>query len=154
MALYEVFVDGAARGQGVNGRRGHGACAVLIYKNKKLIGQYARGLGLVTNNQAEYEAVIHGLLMCWSAGLEDPVIYSDSAVVVKQVTGEWQCKNEELLPLLYSIREVEEVHRFRLVHVKRRIVSEADALANSMLDRMLEPKTSKKERIQIQKDRS
>lgn len=146
MALYEVFVDGAARGQGVEGKRGHGACAIVIHENKKVIGRYARGLGLVTNNQAEYEAVIHALLMCWAADLEDPIIYSDSAVVVKQVTGEWKCHNDELLPLLYSIKEIQDDYRFRIVNVKRNAVSEADRLANDMLDQMLEPKIKAKKK--------
>lgn len=141
MALYEVYVDGAARGQGTDGiPYGHGACAAMIYKNRKLIGQFARGLGLVSNNQSEYEAVIMGLLMCWSARLEDPVIYSDSALVVRQINGEWECKNDDLLPLLYTVQEIADAYRFRLVHVKRHIVSGADALANNMLDQMLQPK--------------
>lgn len=141
--MYEVVVDGAARGQGAEGTRGHGACAVVIYNNRKIIGQYARGLGLVTNNQAEYEAVIMALLMCWSADIRDPIIFSDSSIVVKQVNGDWQCKNDELLPLLYSILEIKDVYRFKLVHVKRHFVSEADHLANQMLDSMLEPKSKK-----------
>lgn len=141
MALYEVYVDGAARGQGTDGiPYGHGACAAMIYKNRKLIGQFARGLGLASNNQAEYEAVIMGLLMCWSARLEDPVIYSDSSLVVNHINGDWECNNEELLPLLYTVREISRAYRFRVVQVKRHIVSEADALANNMLDQMLQPK--------------
>lgn len=139
MALYEVYVDGAARGQGAGTNRGHGACGVLIYKNKKLIGQYARGLGRVTSSQAEYEAILNGLMLCWAADLEDPVIYSDSATVVKQVNSDWKCTNEDLLPLLYSIHEIRDVYRFRLQKVKRHVVAEADALANRMLDQMLVP---------------
>lgn len=154
MALYEVYVDGAARGQGVEGKRGHGACAIVICRNKKVIGKYARGLGLVTNNQAEYEAVIHALLMCWSANFEDPIIYSDSALVVKQVTGVWKCHNEELLPLLYSIKEIQDDYRFRIVNVKRNVVSEADRLANEMLDHMLEPTKKNKKRARIKKSKT
>lgn len=138
--MYEVFVDGAARGQGVDGKSGHGAAAVLIYKNHQLIGQYARALGRRTNNESEYEAVLMALLMCWAADIPDPVIYSDSAVVVKQVTGEWMCKNEDLLPLLASIKEIQDVYRFRIVQVPRKVVTEADQLANELLDQLLEPR--------------
>jgi ribonuclease HI len=153
--LYECFVDGASRGQGTkdedgNLLDGHGAAAVLIYKNKKLIGQYARALGRTHNNQAEYEAVILALIMCWSAGLEDPIIYSDSNLVVNQINGEWDCKNEDLIPLLLSIKEIQEVYRFRVKHVPRSFVAEADELANKILNEMLQvrqvdkKKTSKK----------
>lgn len=150
--IYEVFVDGAARGQGVEGKTGHGAAAVMLYKNKKLIGQYARGLGKVTNNHAEYEAVLMGLIMCWSADLRDPVIYSDSTLVVNQVTGKWRCENEDLLPLLLSIQEIQEVFRFRIVHVKRSYVAEADALCNELLDTFLEPKVTPKKKRRQPKD--
>lgn len=123
---------------------GHGAAAVLIYKNKKLIGQYARALGRTHNNQAEYEAVLLAILLCWAAGLEDPIIYSDSNLVVNQIIGEWECKNDELIPLLLSVKEIQEVYRFRIQHVKRSVVSEADALVNQLLDNMLGPRAAKK----------
>lgn len=143
---YECYVDGASRGQGNPSPEGHGAVGVLIYRNGKLVGQYARGLGRVTSSVAEYEAVLLALVMCWSAGLDDPIIYSDSEMVVKQVQGQWGCKNEDLLPLLYSVREIEEDFRFRIEHVSRHIVAEADALANDMLDMMLQPKPPRKKK--------
>lgn len=151
MAVYEAFVDGASRGQGTrdtdgNLVNGHGAAAVLIYKNKKLIGQYARALGRTHNNQAEYEAVLIALMLCWAAGLEDPIIYSDSNLVVNQINGEWDCKNEDLIPLLLSVKEIQEEYRFRIHHVSRSIVTEADALVNRLLDNMLGPKTGKKKK--------
>lgn len=137
--IYEAFVDGASRGSGNPDKYGHGAAAVMIYKNKKLIGQYARGLGRRTNNEAEYEAVLMALLMCWSADLVDPVIYSDSEMVVNQINDKWRCNNDDLLPLLHSIREIGSVFRFRLVHVPRSYVAEPDLLCNKLLDAMLEP---------------
>ncbi len=156
MAVYECFVDGASRGQGTRDNEGnlvhgHGAAAVLIYKNKKLIGQYARALGRTHNNQAEYEAVLIALMLCWAAGLEDPIIYSDSNLVVNQINGEWDCKNEDLIPLLLSVREIQEVYRFRIRHVPRNLVTEADELVNKFLDDMLGPKTGKKKKTKNKK---
>jgi len=141
--IYEAYVDGASRGQGNPDTTGHGAAAVLIYKNKKLIGQYARGLGKCSSNQAEYEAILIALIMCWSADLTDPVIYSDCQLVVNHIKGKWQCNNDDLKPLLHSVREIEDAFRFRIVHVPRSYVAEADQLANDILDQMLEPKPDK-----------
>lgn len=136
MAVYECFVDGASRGQGTGDGPGLAACAVVIYRNQKLVGQYARGLGRRSNNEAEYEAVLMAVLMCWAADLKDPIIYSDSTLVVNQVNGDWQCKNETLKPLLLSVNEIQEEFRFRIQHVPRRYVSEADYLANEFLDKL------------------
>ena len=139
----EVFCDGASRGQGQK-KFGEAACGAVVYKNRKKVAQFARGLGPRTNNEAEYEAVISGLLICSMADLLDPIIYTDSAVVANQVNGKWRCKNESLLPLLMTIEEIKEEFNFRIVQVKRNYVWEADSLANQFLDNL----HSRKEEIQ------
>ena len=129
----EVFCDGASRGQGQK-KFGEAACSAVVYKNRKKIAQFARGLGPRTNNEAEYEAVIAGLLICSMADLVDPIIYTDSAVVANQVNGRWKCKNDALIPLLITIEEIRDEFNFRVVQVKRSFVWEPDALANAFLN--------------------
>ena len=129
----EVFCDGASRGQGQK-KFGEAACSAVVYKNRKKIAQFARGLGHRTNNEAEYEAVIAGLLICSMADLVDPIIYTDSAVVANQVNGRWKCKNDALIPLLMTIEEIRDEFNFRVVQVKRSFVWEPDALANAFLN--------------------
>lgn len=139
MALWEAVIDGAARGQGAGTvpGLGQGAVGVVIARNKKTVWGFARGLGLVTNNQAEYEALIAALMLCWAADdIDDPIIYSDSQVVTMQVNGLWRCKNPTLQPLLLSVQQIKADYRFRLQHVQRHIVSAADALANDFLDQL------------------
>lgn len=133
--LIEVVCDGASRGQGQR-KIGEAACGVVVYKNSKEVARYARGLGKRSNNEAEYEAVITSLLICSMAELYDPIIYSDSAVVVNHVNGKWQCKNEKLYPLLKSIRIIQNEFRFRIQQVPRSYVAEADRLAKAFLDEL------------------
>lgn len=135
----EVFCDGASRGQGQK-RFGEASCASVVYKNRKKIAQFARGLGQRTSNEAEYEAVISGLLICSMADLLDPIIYTDSAVVANQVNGKWQCKNAALMPLLMTIEEIRSEFNFRVVQVKRSFVWEPDQLANTFLNQLQERK--------------
>lgn len=135
----EVFCDGASRGQGQK-RFGEASCASVVYKNRKKIAQFARGLGQRTSNEAEYEAVISGLLICSMADLLDPIIYTDSAVVANQVNGKWQCRNDTLMPLLMTIEEIRSEFNFRVVQVKRSFVWEPDQLANTFLDQLQERK--------------
>lgn len=131
----EVFCDGASRGQGQK-KFGEAACGVVVYKNRKKIAQFARGLGPRTNNEAEYEAVIAGLLICSMGDLYDPIIYTDSAVVANQVNGKWRCKNDALMPLLMTIEEIRSEFNFRVVQVNRSFVWEPDALANTFLNEL------------------
>lgn len=146
--LVEVYCDGASRGQGT-ADPGEAACAVVIYKNSKPVGQMARGLGRRTNNEAEYEAVLLAILMCWAADLQDPIIYSDSQLVVKQVNGHWQCKAPALVPLLMTIQDISEVFRFRLQQNSRKTpgIQIADGLAKSFLDSFQERMKTTEEEI-------
>ena len=135
----EVFCDGASRGQGQK-KFGEASCGVVVYRNRKRIAQFARGVGPRTNNEAEYEAVIAGLLICSMADLVDPIIYTDSAVVANQINGKWRCKNDTLIPLLMTVEEIKEEYNFRVVQVPRSFVWEADGLANEFLNQLKERK--------------
>jgi ribonuclease HI len=137
----EVFCDGASRGQGQK-KFGEASCATVVYKNRKKVAQFARGLGPRTNNEAEYEAVIAGLLICSLSDFVDPIIYTDSAVVANQINGNWQCKNESLVPLLMTVQDIREEYSFRVVQVKRAFVWEPDMLANQFLDQLEEKKNA------------
>lgn len=132
---FEVFCDGASRGQGQK-RVGEAACSVVVYKNRKKIAQFSRGLGPRGNNEAEYEAVIAGLLISAMADLVDPIVYTDSAVVANQISGKWECKNKLLIPLLMTIEDIRSEYNFRILQVPRSFVWEPDALANAFLDEL------------------
>jgi ribonuclease HI len=137
----EVFCDGASRGQGQK-KFGEASCAAVVYKNRKKVAQFARGLGARTNNEAEYEAVIAALLICSMSDFVDPIIYTDSAVVANHVNGKWECKNAALVPLLMTIQDIREEYSFRVVQVDRSFVWEADYLANAFLDQLKAKKQS------------
>lgn len=50
----------------------------------------------VTNNEAEYKAMIIGLKLAWEIGINDICVYSDSQLVINQVTREFQAKCSRL----------------------------------------------------------
>jgi ribonuclease HI len=140
--IIEVFCDGASRGQGQK-KIGEAACATTIYRNRKKIAQFARGLGSRSNNEAEYEAVIAGLLICSMGDLLNPIIYTDSAVVANQINGKWKCRNDSLLPLLMTVEDIRDEFNFKVVQVERSFVWEPDALANEFLDTLEKRKLPK-----------
>jgi len=145
--LIEVFCDGASRGQGQK-RIGEAACAVVVYKNRKKIAQFARGLGLRNNNEAEYEGLISALLICSMAEFYDPIIYTDSAVVANQVNRKWKCRNESLVPLLMTVQDIQSEFNFKVVQVERNFVWEPDSLCNEFLDKVeKEKKVTTEERL-------
>jgi len=135
----EVFCDGASRGQGQR-KTGEASCAAVVYKNRKKVAQFARGLGLRTNNEAEFEAVISALLICSMSDFHDPIIYTDSAVVANQINGKWKCRNNALLPLLMTVQDIKEEFNFKIVQVERNFVWEPDELCNTFLDKLEDKK--------------
>ena len=85
----------------------------------------------VTNNQAEYIALICGMRRAQKEGMKRIVCRGDSEVVIYQMTGDYQCYSDKLVPLNDYACELEQ--RFLSVtyqHVSRANNCEADELAN------------------------
>lgn len=133
--LAHVFIDGASR---VKPREsaGESACAVVFYKNKKRYMTAYRGLGIRTNNEAEYEALIYALTIAIAADIRTPIIYTDSAVIYNQVERKWKCKSPALKTLLFTVELMRENYQFKLERVDRKRVWEADKLCNEYLDKL------------------
>lgn len=135
--LYECFIDGACRNNGSLDRPREAAAAAIIYYNKKeKIVAFARPLGELSNNQAEYEALIMCLTICRTLKIINPIIYSDSRVVVKQVNGDWEVKEKSLLPQYVSVKTLAEDYNFKLVWVPRKNVFLANDLCNKALNQL------------------
>lgn len=92
-------------------------------------------IGIGTNNQAEYRALLAGIQKARKEGIEDLVCYLDSELVVKQVRGEYRVKNKDLKNLLAEIKKL--LPAFRSItfeHIPRSKNAAADKLVNEALD--------------------
>ncbi len=131
MADIIIYTDGAARGN--PGPAGAGA--VLSTEGGELIAEVSEYLGEMTNNQAEYRALLLALLEAKRHGATRLEIYSDSELMVKQLRGEYRVKNDGLKPLYAEIlRHLRQIGRYTIEHVPREKNSLADALANRAID--------------------
>ena len=131
----EIFCDGAVRSDGKD-RYAAAACAFVMYKNKKQAYSAYRMLSAsdVTSNEAEYEAVIFALISAIAMDCHNPIIYTDSATVYNQITHRWACKSPRLVPLLFTIKKIQQTFNFTIQHVSRKYVAIADQLCNEILD--------------------
>ena len=122
----EAYIDGGSRGN--PGEAGIGVHFPGIVR----IAEY---LGTGTNNYAEYSALLSALRFAVFSRCEELQIYADSELVVKQITGEYQVKNEGIR-LLYNraVRWIDLIPRFSIHHVRRENNKEADKLANLAID--------------------
>ena len=51
---------------------------------------------MITNNQVEYEAILKGLQLLQEVGAESIEIFGDSQLVINQLIGLYECKDDTL----------------------------------------------------------
>lgn len=126
-----VETDGAARGN-----PGLAGVGVIIKDGSghtlETIGKF---LGVTTNNQAEYQALIAGLEAAAHHQPELVTVRMDSELLVKQMNGDYRVRHPDLLPL-YA-RAVDLALTFpqvRFEHVPREQNPGADRVANMAID--------------------
>ena len=126
-----IRVDGAARGN-----PGPAAIGAVIQDEKgKVLACLSQRIGSATNNQAEYLALIAGLERAVSLGATRVSVYSDSDLLVNQITGRYKVKNSLLRDLYQKVvRLIGSLEKFEISCVPREQNTAADNLANRALD--------------------
>lgn len=99
-----------------------------------------RWLGEMTNNQAEYHALIEGLKAIREWKPDRVEIYLDSKLVVEQIKGLYKTKEAELQRLNAEARRLLDGMSYEIKHVGREENRGADHLANMAIDAHV-PKT-------------
>ncbi|XP_062103347.1 uncharacterized protein LOC133814399 [Humulus lupulus] len=89
---WKLFFDGAARNSGA------GAEIVFVTPLRSLIPYSFHILAICTNNVAEYEALIIGLEIVLEMKIQSLEVFGDSFLVIKQMSGEFAVKHENLIP--------------------------------------------------------
>jgi ribonuclease HI len=127
-----IHTDGGARGN--PGPAGLGV--YITGSDGEVLKRHSRYLGEMTNNQAEYHAIIDALQHAKEMGAEEVDMYMDSELAVKQLNGEYRVKNPGLAPLFVQIHNLRlGFRRVRFTHVRRERNVEADKLVNEAIDR-------------------
>ena len=131
---YRMFTDGASRGN--PGEAGLGV--VIEDDSGHIVRRIARYLGHATNNQAEYAALIEGLMAAHELGAEELNILADSELLVKQMNGQYKVKNPDLQERHAKARRLLESFRSVVIeHIPREKNKDADLLANEAIDKRL-----------------
>ena len=61
---------------------------------------------LATNNEAEYEALLVGMIMVQKMGVKAVEVFSDSRLVVGQVQGKLEAKDHRMQEYLSQVRHL------------------------------------------------
>jgi len=128
---WTLYCDGASYGN--PGPSGAGFVLSDPYGEIRLkLGDY---LGEATNNVAEYRGLLLGLQAARRLGVQKLGIFSDSELLVRQLTGLYRVKAPHLLPLYQEVRkELQNFRSYAISHVPREQNREADRLARRAID--------------------
>ena len=128
---HQVFCDGASRSN-----PGDASIGVSILFDGKEVHGISKKIGIATNNEAEYQALIDGLNFCIDNSIKEIDVFLDSNLVVEQVNKNYKVKAENLKVLNSKVDElIEEFNFIEINHVYREENKRADQLANMALDK-------------------
>jgi ribonuclease HI len=125
-----AYVDG-----GCLGNPGPSGIGVVISGLAEGPVRIAKWIGNQDNNVAEYAALMEALQYAVARKARKLHVYSDSQVVVRQMTGEYVCRSPRLYSLHWTCRKLARSLKFSISHVRREFNVEANRLAQSALRR-------------------
>ncbi|XP_017420386.1 uncharacterized protein LOC108330410 [Vigna angularis] len=111
---WKLFVDGSFSG------KGGGAGAVLEGPNGLVVEQSLIFQFKISNNQVEYEALIAGLELAKDLGAEYVKCRTDSQLVVDQMKGDFQIKDDHLLQYFHRATNLtQQFKTIKVTHIPR-----------------------------------
>ncbi len=127
---YQIYCDGASRSN-----PGDASIGVSISLDGKEIHTISREIGIATNNEAEYQALIDGLNYCIDNSINEVDVFLDSKLVIEQVNKNFKVKAQNLKEFNTQVENlIKEFKYIEFNHVYREDNKRADQLANMALD--------------------
>ena len=120
-----AYVDG-----GSHGSPGPSGIGIIIEHPTGERLRIAKPIGHQDNNVAEYVALLEALQHAVSVKARALHVYSDSEIVVRQMTGQYSCRSPRLYSLNWTCRKLARSLDFSIAHISREQNREANELAN------------------------
>src|ERR1700688_1779307 len=130
MSNLVAHVDG-----GSLGNPGPSGIGVVLDRSEGPTIRIAKWIGRQDNNVAEYVALLEALQCALALKAKKLHVYSDSQVVVRQMTGQYTCRSPRLYSLHWTCRKLAQALKFSISHVPRENNAEANGLAQAALRR-------------------
>jgi ribonuclease HI len=119
-----MYFDGSLKLEGA------GAGVLLISPKGEQLKYVLQIFWKVSNNEAEYKALLHGLRLAISLSIKRLLVYGDSAVVINQVNKSWDRNKENMDAYCLEVRKLEnKFYGLEFHHVVRDNNVAADVLS-------------------------
>ena len=135
-----VYVDGSSRGN--PGAAGIGY--YIVGPDGQIMEHGGEFIGFASSREAEYRAMKLGIERAKALGLKTVRFVGDNLMVINQLNGIYEIKNNDLLPIYKDIQKMlKDFEAVAFVHVKRSQNQHADREANLAVDRHFDEKVIK-----------
>ncbi len=128
-----AYIDGASRGNPGDG----GIGVILKNEHGNTILRHCEYVGTVTNNIAEYHALLVCIEKATQVNPRELIVHSDSELLVKQIKRKYKVRDRTLQR--YFIRVFNALQRsklkFNIVYIPRSQNKQADKLANEGIEK-------------------
>ena len=130
---YSLFTDGACEFDDEYKPINAGIGGLIKFNDETLLS-FSENIGVKTNNEAEYLALIKGINICIENNISNISIFADSELIVKQINGDYKVKNERMAALHKKTHELlSKLNSWEIEHVLRELNVEADELSKQGL---------------------
>jgi ribonuclease HI len=129
MSILVAHVDG-----GSHGNPGPSGIGVVIQDAEGEKIRISKWIGHQDNNVAEYVALLEALQHALSLNAKTLRVFSDSQVVVRQMTGEYACRSPRLYSLHWTCRKLARSLDFSISHIDREENLEANRLVHEAVN--------------------
>jgi len=128
MTGWHIYIDGASLGN-----PGQSGAGIVTYDEQgNEVWRESIHLGTMTNNMAEYEALVRALRKACEMAITTVFVYTDSQLVANQLLGLYRIKNERLRKYLHEAKSlIENFHSFQIRYIPRERNRLADKLAKN-----------------------
>ena len=128
-----LYTDGASRGNPGPAALG----LVILDPDGKVLIEHGEYLGVTTNNQAEYTAIIRALQYAKKFTKDDVHVFMDSELAQRQLTGRYKVKNKDIAARVAEVIRASKAFKSVVYsHIPREKNKQADRMANEALDRL------------------
>ena len=134
MSSLIAYIDG-----GSHGSPGPSGIGIIIQTSDGGTMKIAKWIGNHDNNVAEYVALLEALQCAQDLQATSLQVYCDSELVVKQMTGQYECRSPRLYSLNWMCRKLARSLEFTIAHIPREHNLEANHLANRAVRERLQP---------------
>ncbi|KAM2993909.1 hypothetical protein FF2_045949 [Malus domestica] len=138
---WSLYVDGSSNQQGC------GAGLILTTPDKVAMEYAIRFKFKASNNEAEYEALLASLRLAKQLGVKQIDIFSDSQLVVNQVTNNFDAKDSSMATYLAQTQLLLQHFHYQITQIPRAANSHTDALA--CLASAVEDKIGRKIQVEL-----